>query len=733
METMVENETDKRGNDGKIDFREFIESLLVGIYQVNRAGEFVYCNNEMARILGYSSSDELLRGKLKIRDCYRHPEDRERLLRKMRNERGKFLDETLHWKTRQDKDIYLSDSCQILEDEKGNEIGVRGVLVEVWYRKTFDEMNEGIYKIGSDQDIIVKANQSVARMLGYRFPEEIQGKKISTFYKNPADADKIKDLLLKEGKVENHPIEMTRISGEELVVSVNASPVRDGSGNIIGREGILRDVTEVHKIREIVEDMPTGAYQVKKVNNEDRISYCNKAFARMFGFSGPEETIGTEIESNYTSKGDKENFERALEDAYKRGTSLLDYRLCLKRRTGEHFWVEIDSQLLKDHKGNTIGRQGTFRDATVKVQLEEILRRREDIQRFSHRFITPIMSIKSSADRLIEEVKQSIEWELLGDIKKIFRKMPGDAFTLLKSIKNLSKELFKRLEDFIAVQKAEEGSMFQLKKFTRQLQEFSTEHRIDDIIELRETHRDLRICIFEYTISNNDVQEEEITDIMNFLEVLDKLYILYIVQTVTNTSKIAYTEVENLRSYLSSGWEQDTKTTEEPYEYREANLYECINEVVNIYQLYAFDKRISLEIVSIDPKLSIEMSEEYFKIMMHNLIQNAVKYSYTGGRNIRIRVENLVKDVKIEISNFGVGILPGEIYTGKIFEYGYRGKLSMDWNRTGSGIGLSEALKIAGKHGGKISISSRPVGAAKDEIRAPHVTEVAVTLPKFHN
>lgn len=728
---MTKEVTNNKVRGEKIDFKEFMENLPVGIYQVDNNGKFVYCNGTIARILGYSESKKLI-GRL-VKDFYFNPNDRDRLMKKMRKEGGKYLDETLHWKTKQNKEIYLSDSCQFLYDDNGKEIGVRGVMVEVWYRKVFDEMNEGIYRIGTSGETLVKANHAVARMFGYKYPEEVEGLNFKYFYKSTKDLKKFKYDLYQNERVENYPVEMVTKDKQEIVVSVNASVIRDEEETIVGREGTFRDITESYKIRKILEDMPTGAYQVRKQNGKNHISYCNKAFAEMFGYSKPQEVFGKEVEEFHADINVSNEFDRALSEADAKGNSLLDYRLRVKKNTGEHFWAEVDSQLLRDHKGDIIGRQGTLRDATIKVQLEEILRRREDIQRFSHRFMAPIMSIKSSSETLIEEVKQSIEWELLGDSREILKKPHGDPFSLLKEIKNLSKKVLNILENFIALQIYGDALISQLKKFVRfvrELREVSNENRIDDIIELRETHRGIRICLFEYLIAVPDAQRDA-AKILSYIEVLDKLYILYIVQTITNTSKIAYTEVENLRSYLL-GWDRDKKKGEEPYEYKEENLYECIREIVNIYQIYAFEKEISIEI-SADPFFEIEMSKEDLKKMLHNIIQNAVKYSYRRKRNIRIRVKNMVKDVEIEISNYGVGILYDEIEQGQIFEIGYRGKLSYDWNRTGSGIGLSEAKKIAKKHGGDITVSSTPAGGPKADHKTPYITKVTIILPKFHN
>lgn len=719
-------------NEGKnelkvkqIDFEDFVENLPVGVYQVDNNGVLVYCNHSMVRIFRYSAREELIG--MKIIELYYNPDDRERLLDKMRRETV-FLNETLHWKDKQGKKIYLSTSAHFVHDDKGKEIGTRGVLIDGWYERVIDNMNEGIYRIGPDKETFVKANPVIAKMFGYTHPYQIEGQSVRQFYRDPEGMDKFIGKLSIEGKVENCPVEMKKINGEEIVVSASSSTIFDENGKESGREGTLRDITEDYKIRKILEEMPTGAYQVKKKGDKQLISYCNKAFAQMCGYSKWEDLIGIDINELHASEDIEEKFINALIDADSKGEFLLDYKLSVKKKTGELFWTEIDCQLLKDHEGNIIGRQGTIRDATIKIQLEEMIRSKEDIQRFSHRFMAPLISIRSSAETLVEEIKQWIEWKLMGDNKKILTNLPGDPFTLLKEIKKFSKELAAMIESFKAMH-AKEGQnfLFELKKFILQLREFSDESRIDDISELRETQRDVRTCLMPLKAESNF--QEEIDNILNHLGYLDKLYILYIAHTITGTSKIACKDVENLRSYLS-GWNQ--KSEDVRYEFKMENLYECIKEVVNIYQIYAFKKRIAIEI-SLDMLIEIEISMEAFKQMLHILIENAVKYSYIGQRNIRIQVDNLGKDVTIEISNYGVGILPEEIDTGKIFEYGYRGKLSSDCNRTGSGIGLPEAKKIARKHGGDIIVTSTPGDDVKRDTKVPYITKVKVILPKDHS
>lgn len=116
----------------------------------------------------------------------------------------------------------------------------------------------------------------------------------------------------------------------------------------------------------------------------------------------------------------------------------------------------------------------------------------------------------------------------------------------------------------------------------------------------------------------------------------------------------------------------------------------------------------------------MEMVPAELSLAFKNLLHNAVKYSYRSVRHgkkryveIRLsKVEDRYYDVTI--SNYGIGIQPDEIAKGLIWKAGYRGKLSHDRNRTGSGLGLAHAkLAVEGIHGGRLDVHSmQQIGGA---------------------
>ncbi len=196
-------------------------------------------------------------------------------------------------------------------------------------------------------------------------------------------------------------------------------------------------------------------------------------------------------------------------------------------------------------------------------------------------------------------------------------------------------------------------------------------------------------------------------------------------------TKLAMT-AENMRSSMMG-------IDNEKYTYELRNICDLLNENINIFRNEALRKDVGIK----DPEIMggvspiIRMSYKHLSRVFFNLIHNAVKYSYhsiadssipTAHRYIDIQVRTTGKAVVVEISNYGIGILPDEIKEGKIFLDGYRGILSSDRERTGSGIGLSEAKRIIEKHGGDININSILLG--DNEYSGPYLTTVRVRLPR---
>ncbi len=110
-----------------------------------------------------------------------------------------------------------------------------------------------------------------------------------------------------------------------------------------------------------------------------------------------------------------------------------------------------------------------------------------------------------------------------------------------------------------------------------------------------------------------------------------------------------------------------------------------------------------------------------------NLLTNAAKYGSSGGW-IGLAAEMVgppgSEMIEIRVADRGPGVSPAE--AKQIFEPFYRGRLALEDQIHGTGLGLSLVKRIVEAHGGTITLQSPPVNAATGAefaIRLPAVTE----------
>jgi len=89
--------------------------------------------------------------------------------------------------------------------------------------------------------------------------------------------------------------------------------------------------------------------------------------------------------------------------------------------------------------------------------------------------------------------------------------------------------------------------------------------------------------------------------------------------------------------------------------------------------------------------------------MLSNLVDNAIKYTPTGG-SVNISVGENDGQVIVSVSDTGIGLSPSDL--PRIFERFYRCDQSR--SQAGIGLGLSLARAVARAHGGDITVVSTP-------------------------
>jgi PAS domain S-box-containing protein len=89
----------------------------------------------------------------------------------------------------------------------------------------------------------------------------------------------------------------------------------------------------------------------------------------MFGYKSPEEMIGTKVKDIYVDPDDRR---RLVEKLEKEGICRGFVSFC-KKKSGERFYFERTSNMIRGEEGEPILIEGIFRDITERKRQEEQL------------------------------------------------------------------------------------------------------------------------------------------------------------------------------------------------------------------------------------------------------------------------------------------------------------------------------------------------------------------------
>jgi len=133
----------------------------------------------------------------------------------------------------------------------------------------------------------------------------------------------------------------------------------------------------------------------------------------------------------------------------------------------------------------------------------------------------------------------------------------------------------------------------------------------------------------------------------------------------------------------------------------EIDLAGLVQEACELFEPTAEDKGLILS-YNVPNKSHLVGDHRMIQRMLSNLLDNAIKYTPSGG-TVSVSVsENDERNVVIAVKDTGIGISPNDL--PRIFERFYRCDESR--SKPGIGLGLSLARAIARAHGGDITVTS---------------------------
>ncbi len=148
----------------------------------------------------------------------------------------------------------------------------------------------------------------------------------------------------------------------------------------------------------------------------------------------------------------------------------------------------------------------------------------------------------------------------------------------------------------------------------------------------------------------------------------------------------------------------------------DVRLAALFEELQSDYGAQANDKGVRLEF-NLPPKLPvIKADRDKISLVLHNLVNNAIKYTRKGGRVI-VNVDIEDGALLVDVIDTGIGIAKDDI--DLVFQKFYRAKDPRVAEVTGSGLGLALARQVVRLHGGEVRVDSEPDKGSTFSVRLP--------------
>jgi PAS domain S-box-containing protein len=715
----------------------------MGFYISTREGQFLECDERARKIFGIPI-DETDLSKYSIVDYYVAPSEREGRLKEVDRNKGLPVKDVLPARIN-GQYKYLFDICWCCDELGDGQKCYIGIVTEIesytLSPQIFDTFPVGLYEV-DESDKIVHANQELVRMLYYQTENQLLGKHFGEIWEHPEELEEFNRNIFKNG----YAAKVITIRG----ANNNKIKVECYSQTTNGQEryGMINKVTQKKWPYHAMEKMPTGYFHIR----DEKIVHCNDHFAKLMGFENKQKALGGKDTKYFKNPEDVGRYIQALKEHDNRGEPLQNYEIEIRKQDSNQIvTMAIDSHLIKDERGNVIGREGTIRDISEMVELREQVKEAQlnlekttaDINNLIHTFLHPVVKFSGNSQlhyklakllhqigqpKITAAVTEKIETEeLAGKLSKriidVINDIPDTDETIpfIASNEKISpsaiylvtiKELKQRLRKICYM-------------FDHSLSTSESNVLLEDAI--RNTAFRLLNELKDLDFTNHELLRLAISN--EFIEFLQDILFNYLVHGATmmvSETEIMKQKVEAIRGFIGLKMQRT-------YSFVKYDISKILEENINRFKPVFLDKKIEIHYEKMNGDFYAKISPNDIDRVTCNLLDNARKYSFDGpGRFVKVKIRELghINSLEISIESLGIPIKKKELE--QIWKFGYRGSRAFRSARHGTGVGLADSWDVIEAHKGKIEITST---AARDDgeppqYQVPYLTKVTITLPK---
>jgi PAS domain S-box-containing protein len=568
-------------------------------------------------------------------------------------------------------------------------------------------------------------------------------------------------LAIKTGVPQNGmEIVVERPDGRRFVALTHANPIHDSKGVLIGAVNVVVDISDRKRAEEtqsrlgaIVESSDDAI--VGKTLDGTIVSW-NIGAERMFGYSAVE-AVGQPITLIIPAELRAEETEILAK--LRRGERVEHYETIRVTKDGRRLDISLSSSPIRDSTGRVIGASKVARDVTSRKRDEAALRRLQEMALglSSTREVGPILEETVRAAAMLQETDLGIlsvvdEASELLHVGAVLGFAP-DSLQAAQVIRaehgSCARSLVERKR--VIVQEVEQESFAQGYRDAARQSGFRAEHstplisRSGKVIGVLSLYFRQPRLPTEREISLIDLCARQAVDFIENARLYQELqdadrakneFLAILAHELRNPLAPIRNTVETL--HLTGPSAPGLRSALAVIDRQLSLMTRLIDDLLDVSRITRSKLELVKERVDLADVLhaAIETSRPLLTARGHdfgvdlppepilldadptrlaqvisNLLNNAAKYTERGGR-IRLGAWRQGSEAIVSVRDNGIGI-PTEVQ-GRIFEMFTQGDRSLDRSQGGLGIGLHLASRLAGLHGGCVSVQSEGSGKGSE-------------------
>lgn len=291
-----------------------------------------------------------------------------------------------------------------LSDEKGYENGVYLVRMqditesspveeslresEKKYRKFVETSQDLMWQADADRRFIY-LNAALEDEMGYKI-DEMLGHQITEFQRPEIAEQDVKEFWghLARGSVKAYETSWISKSGDDIDLSINAVPLLDSAGSVIGAQGTAYSITAKQRSEKALgqserdlRNLFTNAMEgIFRTTLDGKILFANPAMATILGYDSVEDILKVNDMDLYAVKAKRIE----IFNFHKKYGLAKDSELELLKKDGRKIWVRISSTAAKDEFGEIKWYEGFIRDITKSKLFEQEVLQAQKLESVGH-------------------------------------------------------------------------------------------------------------------------------------------------------------------------------------------------------------------------------------------------------------------------------------------------------------------------------------------------------------